>query len=52
MDGDALSAAPLRAIMLEDRIVKVLKTLLGPKVVYFGDSTVRYDANEGSRGFL
>ncbi|MDI1270407.1 MAG: hypothetical protein PSV40_15075 [Polaromonas sp.] len=51
LDGDALSAAPLRSIMLEDRIVNVLKILLGPKVVYFGDSTVRYDANEGSRGF-
>jgi hypothetical protein len=51
MQGDALSAAPLRSIMLEERIVSVLKILLGPKVVYFGDSTVRYDANEGSRGF-
>lgn len=51
MAGDALSAPALRSIMLDDRILSVLKILLGPRVVYFGDSTVRYDANEGSRGF-
>ncbi len=51
MEGDSLSAASLRPILLDDRILNVLKILLGSRIVYFGDSTVRYDANEGSRGF-
>jgi Phytanoyl-CoA dioxygenase (PhyH) len=51
MAGDALSALPLRSIMLDDRILDALRVLLGPKIVYFGDSTVRYEAAEGSRGF-
>ncbi len=51
MEGDALSEASLRPIMFDDRILNALKILLGPRIVYFGDSTVRYDANEGARGF-
>lgn len=49
--GDVLSEESLRSILLDDRILDTLRVLLGPKIVYFGDSTVRYDATEGTRGF-
>lgn len=51
IEGDVLSTASLRPILLDDRILNILRILLGSRIVYFGDSTARYDANEGSRGF-
>lgn len=49
--GDALSEASLRSILLDDRILDALRVILGPQIVYFGDSTYRFDISEGSRGF-
>src|ERR1051326_5718700 len=50
--GDVLSKSQLRDIdylILDDRIIHVAKQLLGPEVVYFGDSSIQ--TGEGFRGF-
>jgi Phytanoyl-CoA dioxygenase (PhyH) len=50
--GDVLSKYELKDIdylILDDRIIHVAKQLLGPEIVYFGDSSVQ--TGEGFRGF-
>lgn len=48
--GDLLSKELLHAILLDDRIVNIAKTILGNnEVVYFGDSS--YQIGTGLRGF-
>lgn len=47
--GDLISKALIRKTILDDRIVYILKELLGPDLVYFGDSTVQFGV--GFRGF-
>jgi ectoine hydroxylase-related dioxygenase (phytanoyl-CoA dioxygenase family) len=49
--SDVLSLPSLRSILLDNRVLDSVKILLGSKIVYFGDSSVRYDKNDGSRGF-
>jgi hypothetical protein len=49
--GEVLSEPSLRSILLDDRILDTLKAILGTQLVYFGDSSYRYDAGEGTRGF-
>ncbi|MDP1773820.1 MAG: phytanoyl-CoA dioxygenase family protein [Methylobacter sp.] len=51
LQGDALSEVSLRSILLDDRILDAVKVILGPRIVYFGDSSYRYDLGEGSRGY-
>jgi hypothetical protein len=47
--GDLVSKALIRKIILDDRIIYILKELLGPDLVYFGDSTLQFGV--GFRGF-
>lgn len=52
VEGDLLSKPQLRNvdyILLDSRIVDCVKQLIGPEVVYFGDSSVQF--GEGARGF-
>ena len=49
--GDALSIDPLRPILLDKRVLEPVKALLGDKIVYFGDSTVRCESDGGFRYF-
>jgi len=50
--GDVLShqeLAPLDYVLLDDRILAIARQILGPQLVYFGDSSIQ--AGEGIRGF-
>ena len=48
--GDLLSKEKLKNILLDDRILEIVKTVLGSEdVVYFGDSS--YQIGQGLRGF-
>jgi hypothetical protein len=50
--GDPLSMpelSPNDYVLLDRRLVESVKQILGPKLVYFGDSSVQ--AGEGARGF-
>ena len=48
--GDLLSKEKLHPILLDDRILKIARTILGSdEIIYFGDST--YQIGTGLRGF-
>lgn len=47
--GDLISKALIRKMMLDDRIIFIVKELLGPEIVYFGDSAFQFGV--GFRGF-
>jgi hypothetical protein len=48
--GDLLSKELLRDVLLDDRILKIARTILGREdIIYFGDSS--YQIGVGSRGF-
>jgi hypothetical protein len=47
--GDILSKDPLRHVLLDERIIHLVKVVLGDKPVYFGDSN--YHFGVGFRGF-
>jgi hypothetical protein len=47
--GDMLSAKGIDHLVFDDRLVNVAKAILGPHIVYWGDST--YHFGKGYRGF-
>jgi hypothetical protein len=47
--GDLMSKALIRKMLLDDRIISVVKNLLGNDIVYFGDSAFQFGV--GFRGF-
>src|SRR5271155_1196404 len=47
---DLLSISQLRHVLLDQRVVEVVRELLGGEPVYFGDSSVRIGKN-GERGW-
>ena len=50
--GDLLGMDELREsryICLDDRVLSIVRQVIGPKLVYFGDSSVQF--GEGQRGF-
>jgi hypothetical protein len=47
--GDLLSKKHLKKVLLDDRVVNIAKGLLGPDVVYFGDSN--FQLGVGHRGY-
>lgn len=47
--GDLLSKRLMRKILLDDRILTIARTILGPDIVYFGDSNFQFGV--GFRGF-
>lgn len=49
--GDVLSCAPLRSVLFDPRVIDPVKAILGPRVLYFGDSTIRWETTDGTRSF-
>ena len=47
--GDLISKKLVRKMILDDRIIHIVKELLGPDIVYFGDSAFQFGV--GFRGF-
>lgn len=48
---EILGRRELRTILLDERILDPLRAVLGPRLVYFGDSTFRYETADGLRAF-
>ena len=48
-NSEVLSVPGLRDIILDDRVLNVLRSILGEKIVYFGDSCTRNENEEGMK---
>ena len=49
--GDILSHKILHPILLDDRVIRTVKAALNDDIIYFGDSVIRYEMTENTRGF-
>lgn len=49
--GDILSLESIRDVLLDERVLHPIRTLLGGKIVYFGDTAVRNEMEDGYRTF-
>jgi hypothetical protein len=49
--GDILSHDSLRPFLLDDRVLSILRLLLGDRIVYYGDSSIQYEPKVGYRAF-
>lgn len=51
LDKDVMSIDELRDYLLDERVLNILRSILGVDIVYFGDSCVKRDMDDGYRGF-